>query len=192
MTSAVEERRAHETNARLFMALFLGSWSIGFVALFVAQLYIRLDAAVWPPIGSPPPPRLLTGLSTVAVLASSVVYQMGLWGVEKGRRGHLVLGLGTATALSLVFMTLQWAAGLQAVTRGLAWNQGVYATFFWVTAGFHYLHVAVGFAAGVWMWSRARVGLYTSENHLTVRLWAYYWHSIGLIWVLIYLLVFLL
>jgi heme/copper-type cytochrome/quinol oxidase subunit 3 len=183
-----------EANAKLYMGLFMASWSIGFFALLVANLYFRLDAVTWPPAGAPEPPVLVGGLATLVALASSAAYHWGLTGIEPPRasRARLVKGLFAATALAFVFLLVQLGAGLAAATRGLVWDRGVYAAFFWITAGFHYLHVVVGFAAGLWLALRARSGAYGPAAHLPVRLWGYYWHSIGLIWVLIYLFLFLL
>ncbi|MEL6190317.1 MAG: cytochrome c oxidase subunit 3 [Myxococcota bacterium] len=178
-----------EANARFFMALFLASWSIGFVALFFAQLYLRLDAVSWPPAGSPPPPRLLTGVSTLVAIASSFAYHYGLMGVVQDRRVQLRRGLLGANALAFLFLMIQLAAAVQAQVRGLRWDGGAYASVFWITAGFHYLHVVVGLMAGVWLYLNA--SRFRAENHLPVRLWGYYWHSIALIWTLLYLFVFL-
>lgn len=179
-----------EDSARLFMALFLASWSIGFVALFAAQLYLRFDALSWPPPGFPPPPRLLTGVSTLVAAASSLAYHFGLLGIEKGRTSQLRYGLLGATILAFVFLLIQLAAAVQAQALGLRWDGGAYPSVFWITAGFHYLHVVVGFTAGVWLYLGAR--RFRADRHLPVRLWGYYWHSIGLIWALLYVFVFLL
>lgn len=179
-----------ESHARLMMALFMGSWSIGFLALIAAHLYFRLDALVWPPSGAPPPPRLLTGLSTLVAVASSVVYHRAY---TRARADHPGLGRGllTASGLAALFMLMQVAAGAQAVARGLVWDASAYAAFFWITAGFHLAHVLVGFVAGFWLWQRQRARELAPGLLLQVELWGYYWHSIGLMWILIYLVVFL-
>lgn len=190
MSVATEDLATREANARLFMALFLGSWSIGFVALFVAQLYLRLDAISWPPAGSPAPPLALTGVSSLVAIASSAAFHFGLTRIERDEKSGLQLGLGLASGLAFLFLMLQMAAGFQAQARGLDWREGVYEAVFWITGGFHFLHVVVGLVAGVWLTLRARA--YSAQSHLPVRLWGYYWHSIGLIWLLIYLLVFVL
>ena len=181
-----------ESQAKMYMALFMASWSIGFVALLLAHLYVRLDAVTWPPADAPTPPRALAGLSSLLVLASSLAYHFGLRGVEAARPRRLVLGLSAAAGLSFLFLLTQLAAAFQALARGLVWNDGVYGGFFWVIAGLHYAHVVVGFTACVWLVLRARGGAYRSDRHLAVRLWGYYWHSIGLIWLIIYLVLFLL
>lgn len=185
----LSDDRDRESNARLFMALFMGSWSIGFLALFAAQLYLRLDAVTWPPAGSPPPPLLVTGISCLFVMASSGLYQFGLSRIERGKPG-LQLGLIGATALAFLFLMLQLAAGAQAQARGLDWSESAYAAVFWITGGFHFLHVVVGVAAGVWLSVQAPT--FSPDRHLPVRLWGYYWHSVGLIWLLIYLFIFVL
>lgn len=189
---AASLERPDESLPRLFMALFMLSWSIGFLALLGAHLYLRLDAVVWPPAGEPLPPRLLPGLSTLVVLGSSVAYHFGLRGIEKERTDRLMRGLIAATGLATLFMLLQLGAAMQAVSEGLTWTRSVYAAFFWMTAGLHLAHVVVGVFAGAWMINATRVGTFSAAQHLHVRLWGYYWHSVGAYWLLIYLFVFLL
>ena len=184
-------RDAHEANARLFMILFLASWSIGFVALFMASIYLRLDAITWPPAHSPSPPRVLTGVSTVVTIASSLFYHWGLWSIERDRVRSLIGGLTWASGLMFVFLLIQLAAGFQATAQGLVWSSGVYASLFWIFAGFHYAHAIIGCTAGCWLLVRAVAGRYSSEHHLSIRLWGYYWHSVGVVWILIYIFIFL-
>ena len=173
------------------MGLFLASWSTGFFALLFAYMYIRLNALEWPPAGRAPPPRIIAGLSTLFTIASSIAYQYGLYSLIKGKLTRFKQGLFAAILLTFVFMVMQLAAAMQAVARNLAWDSGVYASFFWLTAGFHYAHVIVGFIAGVWLIQKAYANTYTSENYLVIELWSYYWHSIGVLWILMYVFVFL-
>lgn len=189
-TGSSTSKAAYEANARLFMVLFMASWSIGFITLFMAQLYLQLDAVVWPPPGAPEPPRVITGWATLVVVLSSAAYHWGLLGIEKNKTAQLTRGLAAASALSFVFLLLQMATGFQAVASGLLWNHSAYAALFWIFAGYHYAHALVGCIAGIWLTLRAQAHRYSVESHLTVRLWGYYWHSIGAIWILIYLLVF--
>lgn len=174
------------------MLLFMGSWSIGFVALIAAHLYMRLDAVAWPPAGAPAPPTTLMALSTGFAVASSLAYHRGLLAIELNRPRALWSGLLAATALSFLFMFMQLGAGVQASMRGLTWSSGVYGAFFWVVAGFHLAHVVVGFVAGIWLLAQTRAGAFSSGKHLPVRLWGYYWHSIGAAWIAIYLFIFVL
>ena len=56
----------------LGMAVFLGSWAMLFVALFFAYAFLRARAPSWPPLDAPSLPRLLPGLNTLVIAASSV------------------------------------------------------------------------------------------------------------------------
>ncbi len=164
---------------------------MGFFALLAAYLYMRLEAGMWPPANEPEPPLMLTGISTIFAVLSSVFYQWGLHDVSKKAGKRLVPALGIATLTALVFIGIQLAAGVQGVARGLRWDSGIYASFLWLTAGFHYAHVLVGIGAGAYLTQNARLGVYNRENYLTVQLWGYFWHSICVVWILIYCLVFL-
>ncbi|MBX2813016.1 MAG: cytochrome c oxidase subunit 3 [Myxococcales bacterium] len=180
-----------EANARLFMGLFMGSWAIGFIALFAAQWYLRLNAIQWPPIGAASPPRILTGLSTMVTILSSLLYHWGLIGIEKSNKTQLFRGLAAASVLSFIFLVMQVCAAFIAIATGLRWDQSAYAGLFWIFAGYHFAHALLGCLAGAWLSARAWDGFFSESHHLPIRLWGYYWHSVGGLWVLIYLFVFL-
>lgn len=178
-------------NALLAMKIFMASWTLSFFALIGAYFYLRFNADVWPPPGSPPPPIALTALSTVVAVGSSVVLQRGVTALDAGRHASFVRALAATTALGALFLVLQLAAGAQAAGRGLVPNLNAYAGMFWVTAVFHALHVVVGVVALAVLFSRARAGAYTDGDAIAPRLWVYFWHGVDFVWLCVFFAMFL-
>lgn len=162
--------RHQERTALMGMAIFVASWAMLFAALFFALGLSRLRAVVWPPADLPRLPLLLPGLATLALAGSSLVLQ----------RGRAAL----AAALGLGFLCLQAIVWRQMFLAGLRPQAGAYASYFFALTIFHALHVLVGLGALGWLTLRPRA--------LPLRLWTVYWHMVGVIWTVMFLLVYVL
>src|SRR5512133_777980 len=95
--------RGEERTAHVGMAIFLGSWAMLFLALFFAYAFVRSRAPVWPPLGAPPLPRLLPGLNTLAIAASSAAVARAVRSQELSRAPRCAASLSVAAALGAVF-----------------------------------------------------------------------------------------
>jgi cytochrome c oxidase subunit 3 len=164
MTTARHEER----TALMGMAIFVASWAMLFAALFFAYGLSRLRAHVWPPADLPPLPLALPALATLVLAASSAALH--------GRRVIAAAGLG------LVFLGLQSVVWWQMLHAGLRPQSGAYASYFFALTVFHALHVLVGLVALGWLALRPRP--------LPLRLWTIYWHMVGVIWTVMFLLVY--
>jgi cytochrome c oxidase subunit 3 len=91
-----------------------------------------------------------------------------------------------------VFCGLQWIIGEDLVSQGLGFDRGAYAAVFYGFAIIHVAHVLIGMLALPYLAIRAMMGTYTTPRHMPVRLWAVYWHFVGIVWIAIYLLVIVL
>lgn len=181
---------ASADTKRLGMKIFMASWTFSFVALLVAYAVLRFNAQSWPPDALPNPPFILTSFATLAAVSSSVVLQLGINELKRGRGEQLVSALGFGVLLGLLFLLLQSMAGVQAWKMGLEPGVNAYTGIFWVTAVFHALHVLVGVGAlgRLWLWARAQE--MNEDNALVVELWTYFWHSIDLAWLAIFAVMF--
>jgi heme/copper-type cytochrome/quinol oxidase subunit 3 len=177
-----------EVTARIGMAVFLGSWAMLFIALFFAYAFVRGRAPSWPPPGVPALPRLVPGLNTVVIAASSLAVARGVAAVERGRSRGAGRALGLAALLGAVFLALQALVWTGLWRAGLVPSGGTYPSVFYAFTAFHALHVVVGLAALALLALRARRG---RAGRTGVRLWGWYWHFVGALWVVLYATVFL-
>jgi cytochrome c oxidase subunit III len=175
----------------LGMVIFLGSWAVLFAALFFSYLYLRAHTAVWPPMGTPRLPLGLPALNTGVIASSSVLLGLGLMAIRRRRNG-LAGGLILATfVLGVLFLVLQTTVWLRMWSAGLVPRTGQYASVFYALTWFHALHVAIGLLALATLCVRTWLGKETAARHHAVRLWAIYWHFVGIVWGLLFLLVYL-
>ena len=184
-------RSQRDWTSYLGMVIFLGSWAVLFAALFFSYLYLRAHTAVWPPAGTPKLPLELPALNTGVIAASSLALQMSLFAIRR-RRGAIGGGLIALTfVLGSLFLMLQTVVWLRMRDAGLLPSSGQYASVFFALTWFHALHVVVGLLALVWLSVMTFLGKYNAARHHTVRLWTIYWHFVGVVWGLLFLLVYL-
>lgn len=174
------------------MGLFLAGWAMTFGGLFFTYALLRQRAPSWPPLGLPPLPLLLPTLSTAAIGLSSVAFEAGLISVRR-RRAHLgarcLLG---CVVLGGLFLALQLMLAQEAAASGLTADRGGYAAVFYGFTVLHALHLVIGWVAVMALGVATFKGRYTPARHLPLRLWGLYWHFVGVVWALMYGLLFLL
>lgn len=179
-----------ETTAFLGMVIFLGSWAMMFAALFFAYGYVRSRAGIWPPEDLPPLPVLLPAANTAILVLSSAAVQLSIGVVRKARprlAGPLLLG---GIVLGVVFLALQLLVWADLYQDGLTLTMGAYPSVFYGLTSFHALHVLVGlFGLGA-VCRKAFAGELNAARYLPLRLWAMYWHFVGIIWALMFVSVF--
>lgn len=177
---------AAERTARVGMAIFLGSWAMMFAGLFFAYAFVRARAPAWPPLDAPPLPRLLPGLNTVVIAASSAAVVGAVRARELGRTRSVRIALAAAAALGAIFLALQALVWTDLWRRGLVPSGGPFPSVFYGFTALHALHVAVGLAALAWLAAAA-----SAASTTRVRLWGWYWHFVGAVWAALYATVYL-
>ena len=185
------QKARDEVTAWLGMVIFLASWAMLFAAVFFAYGFVRTRLTAWPPEGLPRLPILWPAGNTVLLAASSVLLQVGGARIRRGDArvlGPAVLGALLLGAAFLASQSVLWAtlsrAGLD-VRSG-----GPYASVFYGLTWLHAAHVVVGLAGlGNVCW-RAFAGEFSAAKYLPVRLWTMYWHFVGVVWLVMFVVVF--
>jgi len=186
-------RAREETTAFLGMVVFLGSWAMMFAALFFAYGFVRTRSVAWPPPGLPGLPWATPALNTLVLAASSASIQYGLRAIRQGASPKLGRALLLTVLLGAVFLALQVSVWARLYVEGLRPETGgAYGSVFWGLTCFHALHVLVGLIGVGLLTRRAFAGVFSAAKYLPVRLWALYWHFVGAVWALMFVLVFLL
>lgn len=190
MTAASVDRR--ESTAVLGMVLFIASWAMLFAALFFAYGAIRVRAVSWPPADLPRLPVLLPTLAGVALGCSSACLARALRLARAGTGRRAALAIAEAALLGAGFLALQIVVWRDLYLAGLRPSSGSYASVFYGLTVFHALHVVVGLVALAYVGARAALApAVTAAQVVGVRLWAIYWHMVGVIWAVMFLAVYL-
>ena len=141
-------------------------------------------------------------INTIILVLSSVACQMGVFAAEQlkpRRTGSLlkVKAWGMAEWFVLTFiMGAIFVAGqayeyATLVSEGVTIASSAYGSAFYITTGFHALHVTAGLVAFLLIIGRAyvakRFGHYEATSAIVV---SYYWHFVDVVWLALFFVVY--
>lgn len=141
--------------------------------------------------------------STVLVL-SSVTCQMGVWAAERFqpvRTGSLlnVKRWGMHEWMTLTYlMGAFFIAGqifeyAELVHEGLTISSSPYGSVFYLTTGFHGLHVVGGLIAFLFLLGRSFAARRFGHHEATTAIvTSYYWHFVDVVWIALFCVIYLL
>ncbi|POM24144.1 Cytochrome c oxidase subunit 3 [Actinomadura rubteroloni] len=188
--------------------VWLSSELMFFAALFAIYFTIRSvtigqdGSHAWPGADLNLP---LSAVNTTILVLSSVTCQMGVFKAESGkvgRDGGLLnvkrWGLREWYVLSFL-MGAYFVAGqayeyYSLVTKdGLTLSSSAYGTVFYMTTGFHGLHVTGGLIAFLFVLGRTYAAKrWTHEQATSAVVVSYYWHFVDVVWIGLFATIYLL
>jgi heme/copper-type cytochrome/quinol oxidase subunit 3 len=168
------------------MVLVLASDVSAFASLIAGYFYVRfVTSTTWPPPGDPLPKLLLSSVMTGVLVVSVAPMALADLGLKAGSRPRLLLGAFTTALLGAAFVVLEifeWAEELAG-----SWpTKNAYGSFFYVLTGYHVVHIALGVLALLLLVVATLAGRVRSAHHVWVRVFALFWYSSVVVWVLIY------
>ena len=72
------------------------------------------------------------------------------------------------------------------VEHGTSISSSVYGSVFYITTGFHGLHVIGGLVAFVFLLIRTRVSKFTPAQATAAIVVSYYWHFVDIVWIALF------
>jgi cytochrome c oxidase subunit III len=178
-------------GAKLAMGFVLFSLSVLFLVTLFVALLLRRQAEHWQPGVVPAFPPVLW-LNTLVLLASSVALRRSVRAIASGHERALANGLALTLLLGAAFLAGQGWAWHDLLRSGVTMGTGSYGTIFYWLTGLHAAHVVGGVFFLAVCHVRALLGRYTSESHLGVELCEIYWHFLGVVWIVLVVLLFVL
>ena len=164
--------------------VWLSSELMFFASLFAMYFTIRSvqGSEVWSEFaGELNVPYALT--FTVILVASSVTCQLGVFAAERGDVYGLRKWFTITLVMGAVFVGGQVNEYANLVHEGLTIASAPYGSVFYLTTGFHGLHVVGGLFAFVIVLMRSTVGRFTPEKATSAIVTSYYWHFVDVVWI---------
>lgn len=100
---------------------------------------------------------------------------------------QILLGL----ILGLAFLLIKGFEYYQKLELGVGFEYSTFFTLYWLTTGFHFIHVLFGVGLLSYMFLAVKAKKYDASNYSDVESTATYWHMCDLIWILIFPLFYL-
>ena len=169
--------------------VWLASELMFFSGLFGAYFALRASSA-----GPWPPPdveldRMVSGLFTLLLVASSATVQLGVRALAGGRRAAFRRWLVVTVVLAAAFLGNQAHEWL---TLDFSVSSHPYGSAFFVMTGFHGIHVAGGMLAMLVLVARDASPRFGPDETPAVETVSYYWHFVDVVWVALWAILFLL
>jgi cytochrome c oxidase subunit 3 len=206
--TAIPASRLHGHHDRPSMVsvgtiIWLSSELMFFAALFASYFTIR---AVSPELWAANTERLnvpFASVNTTILVLSSLTCQLGVFAAERGqvgRSGKLfqdkAWGLREWFVLTYlmgaVFVGGQAVEYASLVQEGVTIQDSAYGTMFYLTTGFHGLHVTGGLIAFLLVLGRTFLARrFTHEQAVSAIVVSYYWHFVDVVWIGLFATIYL-
>ena len=174
--------------------IWLSSELMFFAALFAAYFTIR---AVSPDLWAQETDKLNVPFSTVntaILVASSFACQWGVFAAERGQVGRAGSLFNFAKwglrewfiltyIMGAIFIGGQALEYAELIHEGVTIPSSAYGTMFYLTTGFHGLHVIGGLIAFVLLLMRTRMSKFTPAQATAAIVVSYYWHFVDVVWI---------
>jgi cytochrome c oxidase subunit 3 len=184
--------------------VWLASELMFFAGLFA--MYFTLRATV-PDVWAEQTQKLnltFASINTAVLVLSSVTCQMGVWAAERfqpSRTGGLLQvgrwGMNEWMTLTYVmgafFIGGQVYEYAELVHEGLTIASSPYGSVFYLTTGFHGLHVVGGLIAFLFLLGRSFAAKRFGHHEATTAIvTSYYWHFVDVVWIALFAVIYLL
>jgi cytochrome c oxidase subunit 3 len=171
--------------------IWLSSELMFFAGLFAMYFTARARATHgWPP--APTELNIPYAVTfTLILVASSVTCQLGVFAAEQGNVYGLRRWFTITFAMGLTFVLGQANEYHNLVTEGTTISSSTYGSVFFLTTGFHALHVIGGLIAFVFLLIRSTMGRFTPAQATSAIVVSYYWHFVDVVWVGLFATIYL-
>lgn len=183
--------------------IWLSSELMFFAALFAAYFTIRSQEVDLWNVKTALLNVPFSGTNTAILVASSVTCQLGVFAAERGQVGRSgsalnLKGWGLREWFILTYVMGAIFVGGQAfeyahlVHEGLTIPSDAYGTVFYLTTGFHGLHVTGGLIAFLFVLGRTYLARrFTHEQAVSAIVVSYYWHFVDVVWIGLFATIYL-
>jgi cytochrome c oxidase subunit 3 len=183
--------------------VWLSSELMFFAALFAAYFTIR---AVSPELWLTETEKLnvpFSAINTTVLVLSSVTCQLGVFAAERGQVGRAgsvfsVRGWGLREWFSLtylmgaIFVAGQALEYAELIAEDVTIAASAYGSVFYLTTGFHGIHVAGGLVAFLFVLGRTLIARkFTHEQAVSAIVVSYYWHFVDVVWIGLFATIYL-
>lgn len=168
------------------MTVTLISFGMMFATMFLGFFLVRFNSPVWPPVEISNMPVMLPLLSTLVMALSSATYYL----LEKKAEQRKLYWVGT-TVLGVLFLVLQWNLWGALKASGILVSNGQVPSMVYAFTWIHAAHIVLGLGALMWLGHLIfRKPLAVTELKLTNV--GKFWHFLGVVWLFMYLMLFVL
>nr|AZL93268.1 cytochrome c oxidase subunit 3 [Gastraspis sp. ZJUH_2016016] len=180
-------------SIKLSMILFILSELLFFVSFFWTFFHSALSpnieiGSTWPPLNIKQfNPYQIPMLNTIILLSSGITITWSHYSILNKNSYHSSLSLLLTIMLGLIFTMIQMFEYSEA---SFSINDSIYGSIFFMTTGFHGLHVIIGTIFLIIIFLRMLNNHLSSHHHLGFEMASWYWHFVDIIWIIVFTLIY--
>jgi cytochrome c oxidase subunit III len=192
--TAIDKSRIHSLTRPNMVSVgtivWLSSELMFFAALFAMYFSIRAaDYSMWEEHTKHLDIPYATTFTVILVL-SSVTCQLGVFAAEKGDVFALRRWFTITFVMGLIFVLGQANEYRNLVHDGITISSDGYGSMFYLTTGFHGLHVTGGLIAFIIYMIRTTMGRFTPAQATSAIVVSYYWHFVDVVWIALFAMIY--
>jgi cytochrome c oxidase subunit 3 len=211
-STAIPASRLHGQHDRPSMVsvgtiVWLASELMFFAALFACYFTIRSVNSATGELWAQETAKLnvaFASVNTTVLVLSSVTCQLGVFAAERGQVGRAgnVFEVGKwglrewfvlTYLMGSFFVAGQVLEYSELFRENVTISSSAYGSIFYLTTGFHGLHVTGGLVAFLFVLGRTFMArTFTHEQAVTAIVVSYYWHFVDVVWIALFATIYLL
>ncbi|MEU9606753.1 heme-copper oxidase subunit III [Streptomyces sp. NPDC017979] len=130
--------------------------------------------------------------NTTILVLSSLTCQLGVFAAERGDVKKLRTWFIVTFIMGAIFIGGQVYEYTELVQHGLSLSSDPYGSVFYLTTGFHGLHVLGGLIAFLLVLGRTYAARrFTHEQATSAIVVSYYWHFVDVVWIGLFLTIYM-
>lgn len=190
-------QRVHSLNRPNMVSVGTIVW-LASELMFFAGLFAMFFTVKAQNVGPWPPPPAEVNVSyalpfTVILVASSLTCQWGVFAAERGDVFRLRFWYVVTLIMGTIFVLGQAGEYHTLVTEhATTIASSAYGTVFYMTTGFHGMHVIGGLFAFVFLIVRTKLSKFTPAQAIAAIVVSYYWHFVDIVWIGLFGVIYLL
>ena len=180
----------HKTiQSSVTMTVVLITFSMLFATLCMGYMVLRVRSSVWPPMGMTKIGLTIPSISTLIILMSSLSYYRFEALIKReidGRLYHFITLL-----LGLAFSASQYLLWSELKMMGIGPGTGVFGSMLFGFTWIHAAHIAAGLVLLLLLPKMlSKFDPQAIERKLRVKSIGLFWHFLGIVWGILYLMLF--
>jgi len=182
-----------QQGLRLGMLLFIVREVCFFLAFFWAFFHSSLAptielGCIWPPQGiTIIDPLRVPLLNTAILLTSGFTVTWRHHRLMSKKRNKAIISLIITIILGIYFTALQLE---EYSNRQFTIADSVFGSIFFISTGFHGLHVMIGTTFLLINWYRIIKSHFSRNHHFGFEAAAWYWHFVDVVWIFLYICIY--
>ena len=178
-------------QSSITMTILLVSFSMLFGTLFMGYMVYRVRATAWPPMGMNDLSLFYPSISTIVIGLSSLAFYLFEQQINLKKFSPARLYLLSSLMLGLGFCFSQFMVWKDLALRGITQGSGIFGSMIYGFTWIHIAHVAIGVSLIVWLVIKFKnVSVLNHQDSLRAKNVGMFWHFLGLVWLLMYLILF--